>query len=75
MNYIYVSMSYDLVSHVTLCSYKGRTFLTKGNGPMQMLQENMAKYVKQGDAKWHSWFGSLVLLKNVPGRPVVNFLA
>lgn len=68
-------MSYDLVSHVTLCRYKDRTFLTKGTGPMQMLQENMAKYVKQGDAKWLSWFGSLMLLKNVSACPVVNFLA
>ena len=67
-------MAYDLVSHVTSCRYKGRTFLTKGTGPMQMLQADMAKYVKQGDAKWLSWFGSLMLLKNVPGRPVVNFL-
>lgn len=46
----------DVVDPVWI-RYEGRTFLTKGQGPMNMLLKDMATYVKAGDAHWESWFG------------------
>ena len=52
-----------MTCRVVVRRYEGRTFLTKGTGPMNFLLKDMAKYVKEGDAHWESWFGECVPLQ------------
>ena len=37
--------------------YENRTFMNKGQGPMDQMMNDLDNLVSSGDASWKSWFG------------------